>query len=152
MECHFEKDLSIRLNLSQSPFLYTDKNTDPFIPDLAGGKTRTTQAVDAIHAKFSSGSYDIGHVLHNHHPDITSNWSSGGLAGVGVVCSNGIGYGSNDGPAKAAGWSGSTFNNDNEFVQLSIHEIGHQFNMLHTFNGTGESCTADNISKLQPMR
>ncbi|MBK7094348.1 MAG: T9SS type A sorting domain-containing protein [Saprospiraceae bacterium] len=142
-----KKDLSIRLNLSQSPFLYTDKNTDPFIPDLAGGKTRTTQAVDAIHAKFSSGSYDIGHVLHNHHPDITSNWSSGGLAGVGVVCSNGIGYGSNDGPAKAAGWSGSTFNNDNEFVQLSIHEIGHQFNMLHTFNGTGESCTADNISE-----
>jgi hypothetical protein len=141
-----KKDLCIRLNLSQSPFLYSDKNTDPFIPDMAGGKSRTTQAVDAIHSKFSAGSYEVGHVLHNHHPNITSNWSSGGLAGLGVVCSNGTGYGSSGGPDKAAGWSGSTFNNDNEFVQLSIHEIGHQFNMTHTFNGTGESCT-DNVSE-----
>ncbi|MGE5355933.1 MAG: reprolysin-like metallopeptidase [Deltaproteobacteria bacterium] len=141
-----KKDLSIRLNLSQTPFLYSNKDTDPFIPDQAGGKTRTTQAVDAIHAKFSSGSYDIAHVLHNHHSLITSNWSSGGLAGVGVVCNNGTGFGSGGGPAKAAGWSGSFYNDDNDFVQLSAHEIGHQFNMLHTFNGTGESCT-ENISE-----
>lgn len=140
-----KKDLSIKLSLVQS-FLYTDKNNDPFIPDEAGGKVRTTQAVDAIYAKFSNSSYDIGHVFHNHDPGITSNWSNGGLAGVGVVCNNSTGYGSGSGPAKAAGWSGAYNNDDNDYIQLSIHEVGHQFNMLHTFNGTGESCT-DNISE-----
>ena len=141
-----KKELSIRLTLTQSPFLYTDKNTDPFIPDEAGGNSRPTQAVDAIHAKFSAGSYDIGHVLHNHHPNITADWSSGGVAGLGVVCSNSTFFGTTGGPNKAAGWSGSSYNDGNDFIQLSIHEVGHQFNMTHTFNGTGESCT-DNISE-----
>lgn len=140
-----KRDLSIKLSLTQS-FLYTDKNNDPFIPDETGGKTRTTQAVDAIYAKFANSTYDIGHVLHNHNPDITSNWSNGGLAGVGVVCNNSTGYGSGNGPAKAAGWSGAYYNDDNDYIQLSVHEVGHQFNMLHTFNGTGEACT-DNISE-----
>ena len=143
-----KNNLSVKLVLSRSPYLYKNKNTDPFIPDGDGGKTRTTQAVNAINSLFNKSVYDIGHVLHNHSSqmDPGGKWENGGLAALGVVCSDTKYYGANGGPRKAAGWSGSYNNQGNSYVALSVHEVGHQFNMTHTFNGTGESCT-DNISE-----
>ncbi len=142
-----KNNLSIKFILSRSPYLYKNKNTDPFIPDGDGGKSRTTQAVNAINSKFNKAVYDIGHVLHNHSVQMDPNgkWENGGLAALGVVCSDTKYYGSDGGPRKAAGWSGSYDNQANSYIGLSVHEVGHQFNMTHTFNGTGESCT-DNIS------
>ena len=142
-----KNNLSVKLVLSRSPYLYKNKNTDPFIPNGDGGEERTTQAVNAINSKFNKAVYDIGHVLHNHSPqmDPYEKWDNGGLAALGVVCSDAKYYGANGGPRKAAGWSGSYDNQSNSYIGLSVHEVGHQFNMKHTFNGTGESCT-DNIS------
>ncbi len=143
-----KNDIAVRLNIAKSPYIYTNKNTDPFIPNGSGGKSRTTQAVNAIHSRFpNKNSYDIGHVMHNHSsaldPDVL--WDNGGLAGLGVVCDNSTYFGTTGGPNKAAGWSGAYHNDDNGYIQLSVHEVGHQFNMTHTFNGTGGACT-DNIS------
>lgn len=140
-----KNELSIKLNLVQSAYLYKDETIDPFIPDENGGNGRTTQAVDAIYTRFLTSGYDIGHVLHN--TSLTTGWTSGGVAGRGVVCDEGTYFGTTGGPNKAAGWSGSDQNSGNGFIQLSVHEIGHQFDMTHTFNGTGESCT-DNISDI----
>ncbi len=143
-----KNDIAVRLTLAKTPFIFTNKNTDPFKPNGSGGASRTTQAVDAIHLKFpNKNSYDIGHVMHNHSTALDPNqlWDNGGLAGLGVVCNNGTYFGTTGGPNKAAGWSGSYYNDDNGYIQLSVHEVGHQFNMTHTFNGTGGACT-DNIS------
>jgi len=143
-----KNNLSIKFTLVRSPYLYKNMNTDPFIPNEDGGKIRTIQAVNAINSKFNKSIYDIGHVLHNHSVqlDPDSKWNNGGLAALGVVCSDAKYYGADGGPRKAAGWSGSYDNQSNSYVGLSVHEVGHQFNMTHTFNGTGESCT-DNISE-----
>lgn len=142
-----KNDLAIELVLARAPYLYTNKNTDPFIPDGDGGNSRVTQAVDAIHSRFNSSLYDIGHVMHNHSSNLDPDqkWANGGLAGLGVVCSNSTYFGTTGGPDKAAGWSGAYNNDGNGYIQLSVHEVGHQFDMTHTFNGTGGACT-DNIT------
>lgn len=131
----FEKDISAELFMAQgAPRIFNDPNTDPFIPDNSGGAGRTTQAQDAIENLFATSRYDVGHVFHRHTSG--DGWSSGGVAGLGVVCNDN---------RKASGWSGSGNNTSNGWIQLACHEFGHQFNATHTFNGTGGSCT-DNIS------
>jgi gliding motility-associated-like protein len=128
----YTKHLSVSFKLVNS-FSFSNPTTDPFIPDLTGGPGRTTQAATQVPLQFPVSSYDIGHVLHNH--DSGDGWSTGGLAQLESVCKTG----------KAAGWSGSFKNSGFDWLSLFAHEIGHQFGMQHTFNGTGENCT-DNIS------
>lgn len=130
----FEKDLGVcMVNASGSPRIETDPDNDPFIPDNAGGGPRTQQAEAAIQSRFASSRYDIGHVFHTHMSG--DGWSSGGLAGLGVICQDFF---------KARGWSGSFNNTTNGFIQLAAHEFGHQYNATHTFNGNGGSCSPDN--------
>ena len=151
----YDKDFAIRFNLLM-PQIYLDENTDPFIPDEAGGCSRTSQATNAVNLTFPIGNYDIGHVFHQ--TSANDDWRGGGVATLGVVCEDFIG-GSCDvdndpstpnvpdtGPFKARGWSGSGNNTTNGWVRLFSHEVGHQFSAPHTFNGEGSSCTAGNIS------
>ncbi|MGB0930231.1 MAG: reprolysin-like metallopeptidase, partial [Chitinophagales bacterium] len=139
VQVFFDRDVAVRFNLL-TPVLYDDSGTDPFIPDQTGGDSRTIQARTQISANFNINDYDIGHVFHRHASG--DGWSSGGVAGLGVVCNDFI---SNGGPQKARGWSGSFNNQTSGFIGLTAHEIGHQFDASHTFNGTGSSCTS-NIS------
>lgn len=133
----FEREMAINFELL-TPFLYNNADTDPFIPDEAGGDGRVTQAVAAIDAVFDQSSYDIGHVLHQ--SSAGDNWSGGGVARLRAVCNEGFGS-----PSKAGGWSGSFQINTNSFFALFAHEVGHMFGAQHTFNGSGGSCQ-DNIS------
>ncbi|MEM9547746.1 MAG: reprolysin-like metallopeptidase [Bacteroidota bacterium] len=130
----YENELSVRLTL-QAPVLFSNPATDPFIPDNMGGDGRTVQASRGVDMNFNLGSYDIGHVFHNHSDG--DGWSNGGVAYLGVVCDDGFQSG---GPLKAGGWSGAFNNVGNGWVSLAAHEFGHMFNATHTFNGQGESC------------
>jgi len=76
-----------------------------------------------IDAKVGSANYDIGHVF---------STGSGGLGWLGSTC---------DGDNKAKGVSG-VLNplGDPFYIDFVAHEIGHQFNADHSFNGTTLSC------------
>ncbi|MFK7908278.1 MAG: reprolysin-like metallopeptidase, partial [Chitinophagales bacterium] len=140
IQVFFDRDVAVRFNLL-TPVLYDDHTTDPFTPDTdAGADSRTLQARKQIDASFDVGDYDIGHIFHN--TSTVAGWSSGGVAGLGVVCDDFVFDG---GPQKARGWSGSSDNQTDSFIGLAAHEFGHQFDAAHTFNGTGGSCSS-NIS------
>jgi len=71
--------------------------------------------------------YDIGHIFSK--PSILNG---GGVAFIGAVCDNDI---------KAGGVSGLfTPSGDSFDIDLVAHEIGHQFNAEHSFNGTTGAC------------
>ena len=80
----YEKDLGVFFEMTAgAPRIFTDPDTDPFIPDNAGGLGRTAQAQIEVSSAFPSSRYELGHVFHKHTNG--DNWSSGGLAGLGVV-------------------------------------------------------------------
>lgn len=118
----YERDLAIRMNIignnDQIIFLTSD---DPFTDGSPGSLINENQNVlDNI---IGSDNYDIGH-----------NFSTGGggLAGLGVVCAAG---------AKARGITGlSQPVGDVFYVDFVAHELGHQWDAPHTFNGTTSSC------------
>lgn len=120
-----------------TPVIFTNSETDPFIPnEVGGGNERTLQAGEAVDAEFNSNSYDIGHVFHTHTNG--DGWGNGGVARLGVVCNNNTPLGP---PLKAMGWSGAFNNLGFGWLNLACHEIAHMFGAEHTFNGTGGSCT-----------
>ena len=138
----YEQELAITFEVDDRVLIYTDKNTDPFVPDLAGGMNRTLQAGKAINDVFDANQYDVGHVLHNHLS--SSDWSTGGIAKISAACDNDV---NGEGViGKGSGWSGDFLNNNNNWLELFAHEVAHMLGATHTFNGTGESCT-NNISK-----
>ena len=137
----FNNELSYRMTVGTRIFLYNDPATDPFIPDGAGGQGRTIQAGNIVPMQFSSSSFDIGHVFHQH--ENGDNWGNGGVAQLQSVCDNSTFFGPLN---KASAWSGAFTNVGNGWISLAAHEFGHQFGANHTFNGIGESCT-DAISQ-----
>lgn len=132
----YARQLGIFFKLTGS-FVFQNAATDPFTPDnLPGAPTRPTQAGTEVPKQFAKSSYDIGHVLHVH--DTGDNWSTGGVARLSSVCDDSESGGQ---VTKASAWSGSFNTNGFDWHSLFAHEIGHQFSMTHTFNGTGDSCT-----------
>ncbi|MCP4768711.1 MAG: hypothetical protein GY875_20910 [Gammaproteobacteria bacterium] len=81
-----------------------------------------------IDSRIGKSKYDIGHVF---------GTGSGGLAFRGSAC---------DSPNKAKGVSG-IFNplGDPFYIDFVAHEIGHQLNAEHSFNGTTTSCGTGRI-------
>ncbi|MEM1326476.1 MAG: M12 family metallo-peptidase [Bacteroidota bacterium] len=147
----YEVDFGIRISLVNTR-IYNDPATDPFDPN---GDSRVNQAAEVVAMNFADNTYDIGHVFHN--TNNSNGWFGGGVAGIRVVCSNSTFFSTsssyepnNDGlsgPNKAAAWSGSFNNTGNGWVQLSAHELGHQFGASHTFNGSGSNCSGGNLSQ-----
>jgi hypothetical protein len=116
----YQRDLAITLELvaNNDSLIFIDAETDPF--------TNTDEDIDlnveVVNSAIGADNYDIGHIV---------GTGGGGIAGLGVVCSD----------FKAEGLTGSDSpTNDAFYIDYVAHEIGHQFGAEHTFNGSLEAC------------
>jgi uncharacterized repeat protein (TIGR01451 family) len=125
----YERDLAIRFVLvaNNDRIIYTDPLIDPYARTNATFLLDPNQAnLDAV---IGSANYDVGHLV---------NRNSGGVAFVGSACVAGI---------KAHGVSGLPYPAGPSFdIDYFGHELGHQFNALHTWNGTNGFCAPDQYS------
>lgn len=125
----YEIDASVSFTLvpNNDQIIFTNNNVG-----LSGNNSNAQQLINdsktTIDNKIGSANYDVGH---------TMSTGGGGLAGLGVVCGSG----------KARGITGSNQPvNDPYDVDFVAHEMGHQFNCPHTFNGSQGSCSGGNRS------
>ncbi|MGI9315977.1 MAG: CFI-box-CTERM domain-containing protein [bacterium] len=119
----YERDLGIRLMLiGNNDLLY--ETVDSGL-DNNSGIILIGQVQGWIDGNLPGGvaDYDIGHIF---------STGGGGIAGLGVVCND---------ATKARGVTGLPVPiGDPFYIDYVAHEIGHQFNADHTFNGTTFSC------------
>lgn len=123
----FEKELGISFQLvaENDQIIYTTAASDPYDGKDTDGALDTNQSnLDSV---IGSDNYDIGHVF---------TTGSGGLAGLGVVCTSN---------RKARGTTGVASPIGDPFdIDFVAHEIGHQFGGNHTFNGSQSNCSGGN--------
>ncbi len=122
----YRRELSIAFALvSDELVVYTNAGTDPYTNDSQSTMLDENQA--NLDIAITSG-YDVGHVLGY------AGSSGGGIASRGSVC---------DPATKGQGVSGV---GDGSYAdvfdqQLIQHEIGHQFDMSHSYNSNVPVCT-----------
>ncbi len=126
----FENDLAVRLILvtNTSSLIETNATTDPYTNGNTGLMINEVHA--EITAVIGSANFDIGHLF---------GTDSGGLAGLGVVCSD---------TQKGRGVTGSSNPIGDPFdIDYVSHEVGHQFGAQHTQNNT---CNRASNSAYEP--
>ncbi len=125
-----EREFAVRLTLiaENNSIIFSNPGTDPFDPAAANLPNNAHAGIVTV---LNTSQFDIGHVIHY------SGTSNSGIAGLGVVCTNG---------SKGRGWS--SYNNlfFARWVLLVCHEIGHQFGATHSFYGTESNCSARTAS------
>ena len=115
----YERDVAIRFELvdDNDEIIFTDENTDPFTNNSPGQLLGENQT--EIDATIGDANYDIGHIFCTADSGIAP-----GLVGVSG--------------RKAMGVTGQASPFGDPFdIDYVAHEIGHQLNADHTFNGTG---------------
>lgn len=124
----YERDLSVRMELVENTdvAIFTNGATDPFTNN--NGSAMLDQNLETLEDLIGTENFDIGHVV---------STGGGGVAQLASVCGSG----------RARGVTGlpnpTTDAYDVDFV---AHEMGHQFNGSHTFNGSGGNCSGGNRS------
>lgn len=116
----YEKTISVTMVMiaNNSSLIYVNSATDPFTN--GNPNAMITENQNNTTSVIGSANYDIGHVF---------GTNSGGLAGLGVVCST---------TNKARGVTGSGAPIGDPFdIDYVAHEIGHQFGANHTFRNCG---------------
>ncbi|MCT2562419.1 reprolysin-like metallopeptidase [Chryseobacterium herbae] len=124
----YEQEVAVRLILvpTETNVIFTNPATDPFNGN-DDAYTLIDESQAQIDALIGSENYDIGH---------TFSTGGGGLAGLGVICSNGD---------KGSGITGSPNPVGDPYdIDYVAHEVGHQFGGPHTFNSTTGSCGGGN--------
>jgi hypothetical protein len=123
----YERDLAISFNIVCFNIYPNDPlNPDPFINTVNGALLNANDA--DLDTNCGSSNYDLGHLL--------SQGGGGGLAGLGACkSSKGRGATSRGNP------SGDAFE-----VDFVAHEVGHQLDADHTFNGTTGSCSGNRVA------
>jgi subtilisin-like proprotein convertase family protein len=122
----YMRDVAVTMTIvaNNNLLIYTNATTDPFANGTPG--TMINQSHTNCNTVIGSANYDIGHVF---------GTNSGGLAGLGVVCSN---------TNKGRGVTGSGAPVGDPFdIDYVAHEMGHQFSGNHTFSGNTGSCSGN---------
>ena len=126
----YETEVSIRLVLIDSNYklIFINPTTDPFTGNN-NASTLINESQTQITTRIGSANFDIGH---------TVSTGGGGLAGLGVVCTN---------SQKASGITGSPNPTGDPYdIDYVAHEMGHQFGGNHTFNAATGSCSGNGSS------
>ncbi len=131
----YMRDLAVTLTIiaNNNLLIYTNSGSDPFTNGNPG--TMITQNQNNTTTVIGTANFDIGHVF---------GTNSGGLAGLGVVCSA---------TNKARGVTGSGAPVGDPFdIDYVAHEMGHQFSGNHSFRGNAGSCSgnANGATAMEP--
>ena len=120
----FEREVAVRLVLvaNNNLVIYTNAATDPYTD--GNPSAMVTENQTTLDAVIGNANYDVGHVF---------GGAGGGGLGVGPACE----FFGNKGRGAT---SYSSPGGDYFDIQLVAHELGHQFNAPHSFNGTTGSC------------
>lgn len=118
----YEKTISVTMVIvaNNNLIIYTNSATDPFTNGDPGAMI--DENVVNTNSVIGFANYDIGHIF---------GTNSGGLAGLGVICTT----------DKAAGVTGSGAPVNDPFdIDYVAHEMGHQFGGNHTFRSSTGAC------------
>ncbi|MDI9569211.1 MAG: M12 family metallo-peptidase [Pseudomonadota bacterium] len=127
----YRRELAIEFNLvaGNDKLIFLDPMTAPF---TNGNNSRLLeQAQKVIDREIGDAGYDLGHVV---------STSDGGLSTLGSACQSGV---------KAMAVTGLNEPKGDAYdVDFVCHELGHQFNADHTYNGKLGLCSADQYAPL----